>query len=181
MAKKFAQIRPDIWLDDDWRSLTAGAQHLYFVVLTDPQLSYAGVADWKPGRLSQRAAEWTLLDVMKAAVELSYARFLVFDQDTEEVLVRSYLRHDGLLTQPRMAVSMANAFGSIGSNKLRAVVVHELTRLKKENPDLPAWEKPQLKTVLRQNALNAKEIDPDLEPPLGMDLGVALPQTFPRV
>jgi len=39
MAKNYAQIRPDIWLDDDWRSLTASAQHLFFVMLTNPQLS----------------------------------------------------------------------------------------------------------------------------------------------
>ncbi|ARC56015.1 hypothetical protein AS850_02870 [Frondihabitans sp. 762G35] len=177
MPKQYAQIRPEMWFDDDWRSLTAAAQHLYLVMLSDPALSYAGVAPWHPGRIAQRAKEWSTLDVMKAAVELSYSWFLVFDQDTEEVLVRSYIRHDGLLKQPRLAVSIANAFGAIGSNKLRAAVVHELARLRKENPDLPAWEKPQVKTVLRQNAVNPRDMDPDLELPFGVDLGVHLPQT----
>lgn len=172
MAKKFAQIRPDIWNDDDFRALTFGAQHLYFLMLTDPELSWAGVTDWKPARIRQRAAEWSMLEIMRSAVELSYAHFLVFDQETEEVLVRSYVRHDGLLKQPRMAVSVANAFGSIGSNKLRAVVVHELTRLKREDPDLAAWEKPQMKTVLRQAAANPRELDVDLDMPLGVDLGI---------
>lgn len=177
MAKKFAQIRPDMWLDDDWRALTPAAQHLYLVMLTDPELSYAGVTDWKPGRIAQRAAEWSLGEVMRAAVELSYAYFLVFDQDTEEVMVRSFVRHDGLLSQPRMAVSVANAFGVIGSNKLRAVLVHELERLKKENGDLAAWEKPQMKTVLRQSGVDAKTLDVDLDMPLGVGLGVGLPLT----
>lgn len=177
MPKKFAQIRPEMWLDDEWRACTPAAQHLYLLLLTDPELSYCGVADWKPARIAQRAAEWTLLEVMRAAVELSMKFFLVFDQDTEEVLVRSYLRHDGLLLQPRMAVSVANAFGSIGSNKIRAVVVHELSRLRKESPDLGGWEKPQMKTVLRQASANAKELDVDLDLPLGVGLGVGLPQT----
>lgn len=177
MAKKFAQIRPDIWLDDDWRALTKDAQHLYLLLLTDPEMSYCGVVDWRPPRIVQRAAEWSTIEMMRAAVELSYAFFLVFDQGTEEVMVRSYMRHDGLLSQPRMAVSVANAFGVIGSNKLRAVVVHELARLKKDNPDLPAWEKPQVKTVLRQTTANPKELDVDLNINLGGALGGALPQT----
>jgi hypothetical protein len=179
MAKSFAQIRPDIWLDDDFRALTAGAQHLYFVMLTDPGLSYAGIADWKPLRIAQRAAEWPVQSLMRAAVELSYAHFLVFDQDTEEVMVRSFMRHDGLLKQPRMAVSVAKAFGTIGSNKLRAVVVHELLRLKREGPELEGWEKPQMKTVLRQNSVDPKTLETDLDMPQGVDFGVDLPQ-IPR-
>lgn len=171
---KFAQIRPDMWLDDEWRALTPSAQHLYLALLTDPERSYCGVVDWRPARIVQRAAEWSVLEVMRAAVELSYAFFLVFDQDTEEVLVRSFMRHDGLLHQPRMAVSVANSFGVIGSNKIRSVVVHELGRLKKEWPDLDAWEKPQMKTVLRQNASDPKSLEVDLDMPLGVDLGVVL-------
>lgn len=181
MAKKFAQIRPDMWLDDEWRALTKDAQHLYLLLLTDPEMSYCGVVDWRPTRIIQRAAEWSLLEIMRAAVELSYTHFLVFDQGTEEVMVRSFMRHDGLLSQPRMAVSVANAFGVVGSNKIRAVVVHELSRLRKENPDLPAWEKPQMKTLLRQSSANAKELDVDLDMPLGVHLGVHLPQTLPSV
>lgn len=146
-------------------------------MLTDPQLSYAGVTDWKAARIAQRASEWSVPVIMRAAVELSYARFLVFDQDTEEVLGRSYMRHDGLLAQPRMAVSVAKAFSVIGSNRLRAVVVHELLRFKRENPSLEGWEKPQMKTVLRQSAVDPKTLDPDLDMPQGSDFGVYLPQT----
>jgi len=176
-GRKFAQIRPDMWLDDEWRALTMPAQHLYMTVLTDPGLSYAGVTDWKPGRLRQRAAEWALTDLLTAAAELSYAYFLVFDEETEEVMVRSFLRHDGLLKQPRMAVSMASAFGEIGSNKIRAAVVWELTRLRKENPDWDAWEKPQVKTVLRQQGVNPREMVVDLAMPLDIGLPIGFGQS----
>jgi hypothetical protein len=130
MARRYAQVRPDMWLDDDWRALTAPAQHLYLVILTDPGLSYAGVAEWKPGRLRQRAQEWNATDLLVAAQECSGRHFLIFDDETEEVAVRSFLRHDGLMKQPRMAVSMASAFGQIGSNKIRAAIVFELSRLR---------------------------------------------------
>lgn len=170
---EFAQIRHDMWLDDEWRALTPAAQHLYLLVLSDPQLSYAGVTAFKPAAMANRAAEWSVMALMGSAIELSYAFFLVFDQDTEEVLVRSYLRHDSLMKNPRLAVSMAKAFGTIGSNKIRAAIVHELIRLKKEQPDLGAWDKPQVKTVLRQTAFSAKDLPVDLDMPLGMDLPVA--------
>ena len=175
MAKKFAQVRPDIWIDDDWRNLTKDAQHLYFLLLTDPELSYCGVADWKPNRLLPRAREWTMLELMRAAVELSDAYFLVFDTSTEEVLVRSYMRHDGLLNQPRMAVAVAKAFGTIGSNKIRAAVVWELQRAKREDPDLQGWEKPQMMTVLRQTGVNPREMVTEVELPLGISLDMLLP------
>jgi len=178
MPRNFAQIRPEMWLDDEWRAMTPAGQHLYMLMLTDPELSHCGVADWRPGRIAQRAAEWSTLQVMQAAVECSDHYFLVFDQDTEEVLVRSFLKHDGLLKQPRMHVSVAKAFGGIGSNKIRAAIVFELLRLQKVNPLLEGWEKPQMKTVLRQRAVNAKEMDTDLalgsEVALGVTQGLGL-------
>lgn len=175
---KYAQIRPAMWLDDEWRRMTRDGQWLYLLVLTHPERSLAGVLDWRPGRIKEFSAECSIRDVMIAAQECSDKHFLVFDQGTEEVLVRSFVRHDGLLKQPRMGVAVANAFGSIGSNKLRAALVHELARLKKENPELPAWESPQMKTVLRQNSESARQMETELEWPLGVpypvDLGVPL-------
>lgn len=174
MAKKFAQIRPEMWLDDEWRRMTRDGQWLYMLVLTHPERSLAGVLDWRPGRIKEFAAECSITDVMVAASECSEKFFLVFDQDTEEVLVRSFVRHDGLLKQPRMGAAVGNAFGSIGSNKLRAALVFELLRLRKETPDLKAWESSQMKTVLRQNAESAKRMDTDLSWPLGVPLPVQL-------
>ena len=189
MSKKFAQIRTEMWFDGDIRSLTIRAQHLYLLLSTHPDRSYAGVVDWRPNRIKEFAAEWSAHEVMLAAAEASDRHFLVFDQDTEEVLVRSFVRHDGLLKQPRMCVSVANAWGAIASNKLRAALVYELLRLKKEMPDLEGWEKPQMKTVLRQDAFNAKDMPTELDlsagvpfaPGLGsglpLGLGLGLPQT----
>jgi len=167
-GEKFAQIRPSMWLDDEWRDLTKDAQHLYMLLLTDPERSYCGVVDWKPARIVQRAREWSSLELMRAAAELSYSYFLVFDQETEEVMVRSFMRHDGLLTQPTLGISVANAFGVVGSNKIRAAIVHELIRLRKERPELASWDSPQMKTVLRQRSVDPKKIDVELDLPSGV-------------
>lgn len=162
MARDRATINIDIWSDADFRDLTFGAQSLYFKLTTHSKLDYAGCVEFHPGRLAAMSREMTSGDVMVAAQELSDKWYCVFDQTTDEALVRSFVRHDGLMKQPRLAVSMAKAYGAIASNKIRAVVVHELQRFKKQNPDLAAWEKPQVMTVLKQPAVAVRETKTEL-------------------
>lgn len=162
MARERATVNIDIWNDDDFRDLTDPAQSLYFKLMTHPKLDYCGVVDWHPGRIAALAREHEPDRVMVAAQELSDKFFCVFDQTTDEVLVRAFLRHDGLLKQPRLAVSAAKAYGAIASNKIRSVVVHELLRFKKQNPDLPGWEKPQMMTVLKQRSVPVRETETGL-------------------
>jgi hypothetical protein len=163
MARERATINIDIWSDADFRNLTAPAQSLYFKLTSHPKLDYCGCVEFHPGRLAAMSKEQASGDVMIAAQELSDTYFCVFDQATDEVLVRSFLRHDGLMHQPRLAVSAAKAYGAIASNKIRAVVVHELQRLKKKEPDLAAWEKPQVMTVLKQPAVPVRETRTELD------------------
>ncbi|WP_136043323.1 MULTISPECIES: hypothetical protein [unclassified Microbacterium] len=162
MARDRANISIDIWSDSDFRDLTPQAQALYFKLVSHPKLDYCGCVEFHPGRLAAMSREMTSGDVMLAAQELADKWFCVFDQTTDEVLVRSWVRHDGLMRQPRLAVSMAKAYGAIASNKIRAVVVHELQRYKKDNKDLPAWEKPQVMTVLKQPAVAVRETKTEL-------------------
>lgn len=179
MARDYAQVRHDMWSDDKWRRLTVPAQHLYMLLLSDPRLSYAGVTHWHPGKIAQRAWECTGKDILIAAAELADAFFIVIDEDSEEVMVRSYLRHDPLMRNPRLAVTMSKDFGVVGSNKIRAAIVWELQRLKRSEPDLPAWEKPQVKTVLKQNAVNPREMVTDLPVGAATYLGVGLGAQLP--
>lgn len=162
MAREYGQLRHDLWLDDDWLDLTAPAQWLYMTLLGDGGLSYAGVTSWHAGKIAQRANEWPVKSVVIAAAELAETHFVIIDEETEEISVRAYLRHDPLMRNPRLAVSMAKAYQSIASRKIRAGIVWELQRLKRDEPDLGAWEKPQVKTILRQNAVSPKEMVTDL-------------------
>ena len=162
MARERASINIDIWGDADFRNLTVAAQALYFKLMSHPKLDYCGVVEFHPGRLAALSNEQTAADVMRAAQELSWTYYCVFDQDTDEVMVRGFLRHDGVLLQPKLSVSAAKAYAAIGSNKIRAVVVYEVQRFRKEYPDLAAWEKPQMKTLLKQEAVNVKDTVTDL-------------------
>lgn len=139
MARDHARIELSIWADDDWRDLTPGAQHLYLLILTHPDLSFAGVVDWRPNRLRVMASHWDPDDLKRAAEELARNLYLVVDEETEEALIRSFVRNDGLMKQPNMAVAMVKAARSIASRGIRAVLVHELLRLREDQPDLKGW------------------------------------------
>jgi hypothetical protein len=158
MAREHARIKLSIWDDAQFRELSVPAQHLYFVLLSHNKLDYAGVTDWRPARLSAFAGAWSTEAVETAAQELSEQLYLIIDEDTEEVLVRSFVRNDGFMDQPNMAVAMRKAHRSVASPDLRAVIVHELVRLHDDKPELKGWPK-----VLEM--LSIPSLDPSDRPP----------------
>lgn len=170
MASDRAYINRGIWNDADHRQLTLEAQHLYYLLLTHPTLSYVGVVDWRPNRLTPFARGLTVERVEAAAAELSAGLYIVIDEDTEEVLIRSWVKHDGVLKQPRLAVSMANAYTRTASNELRAVIVHELSRQREAHPEYACWEDKRVSDVLAQPSVSAKDLPP-FAPTVGVEVG----------
>lgn len=183
MARQYAQLNLSIWDDDDWLDLTPGAQHLYVTLLAHPTLSFAGVADWRPGRLMAMSKRWGTEAFYKAAFELSDAHYIVIDTLTEEVLLRSFLRHDKVLKQPRLAVSVTKAFSQIASRKLRQSVVFELRRLMTEpgTVGLPCWNDERMLNLLAQEAVDSRTISTDFDVTFDADFGVGLGQTTTNV
>lgn len=180
-GKNHAQVNLDIWGDDPFLDLPPHAQHLYFVLWTSPQLSYCGTGEWHPGRIASRAKGWTPAAVEQSAVTLSTELFLIVDTDTNEFLLRSWIKHDGLWRGPNMAVSMANARADLASRTLRGVVVHEVKKLKTSEPELSSWTREAVVSLLAQKSIDPAELQPftpaatpsptqDPTPPLTPDL-----------
>lgn len=169
MARDHERTNLDIWGDDDWMDLTPAAQHLYFVLKTDPDLSYCGSGEWHPGRIAARARNWAVADIEHAAAELAASAgiFVIIDTVTEEYLLRSWIKHDGLWRIPNMAVSMANARAALASRTLRGVVVHEVKKLRAANKTLGSWERDAVANMLSQKAIDPNKVDPFTPPPTG--------------
>lgn len=157
MARDRANLRIDLWADEDWRKLSIGAQHLYMLILSHSTLNYAGVADWRPGRLAALTTGRTPYDIRQDAQELADAAFIHTDEMTEEVLVRSFLRHDGVIKHPRLHVSMAKDYAGISSDAIRAYVAFELQKLNTESPELALWNDARVQTILKATPRNLKE------------------------
>lgn len=129
MARSHARIYTSIWDDADFLALTGDAQRCYLMLLSQPNLNHAGV-------MATTIRRWTLLrsdeteDGLRAALsELSATRFVLIDERTEELLIRTLIRNDGVWKQPKvLAVALGEA-ASVRSATLRACVVEELARI----------------------------------------------------
>lgn len=173
MAREYAKTNLTIWQDPEWRALPWPAQHVYKMFWEHPGLSYCGVVDWRPSKMLGWGAGWTRDDMQSLTDCLRARHFLVVDEDTEECLIRSWIRFDGVVKQPRLAVSMCNAFGEVGSNTIRGVIVDELHKIKKIDPDAAGWAKPQTADILRFPRIHAKDL-PTPEDPFGSGFGITL-------
>lgn len=158
MARDRANINTDIWNDDDFRSLSGPAQLLYMQLLTSKSLSYAGIADWRPNRIAVLSSGRKRAEVESAAEELQHGLYIVIDEETEEVLVRSFLRWDGLLQKPNVAKAMVTAWDRTYSLTLKGVVVHELKRLHDAHPDWRGFTVGMVQDLLRKGSVNPSEL-----------------------
>jgi hypothetical protein len=126
MARSHARILSSIWLDGDWRALSDKAQWLYMLALSQANLSLCGVTSYTPRRWATLAGNATPAIVIKAASELVSRRFVVIDEDAEELWIRTFIKHDGVLLKPNITVAMTRAFGAIQSETIREQLLDSL-------------------------------------------------------
>lgn len=159
MTREYARVKVKIWADTDFRDLTDPAQSLYFRLLSSPTMNLCGVADWRPKRIAALTRGMTAERVEEAAQELVERGYIVVDEDTEEVLIRSFVRHDGLIKTPNIAASMAKDYAGTASALLRGVIVFELVRMKADEPEMKGWS-------VASHLLSEPSINPSVMPSL---------------
>ena len=135
MGREYSRIKLTIWNDPDFQALTYRAQWLYFVMLTHPTIDACGVVEWREAKLTHFADGMTVRDLRSAAAELGRGRFIAVDPDTEEALIRSFVRHDGGMKSPNMVKGIVRAHAGIASRKLKAIVSEEVRRACEEHPE----------------------------------------------
>ena len=125
MARTEARIKTSIWNDKDFLALSADAKLLYLHTTTQATVNLCGVIAKTPGSWSNALAlPRKRLDV--ALKELEDSRFYVVDDHTEEVLHRTFVRHDGVLTKPNVIIAMTKEWLTIRSDALRETVLDEI-------------------------------------------------------
>lgn len=135
MARAYASVYLTIWNDPDFRDTPMSAQWLYFTMLTYPTLNACGVMEWREAKLIRMTQGVTVQELREAAWQLGRRQLIAVDPDTEEALVRSFVRHDGGLKSPNMAKGIVREHGAIASQKLMALVSREVRRAVEEHPD----------------------------------------------
>lgn len=133
MARSYGKLYVSIWdHTGDFITLTAGAQRLYHFFVSHPQLSACGLLPLQPKKWARFAADLTERSVRKALAELVAQRYVLVDEATEEVLVRTYVLHDGGVRTPNIEKAIRRAIDGIESQPLRDAAEEELGRAIRE-------------------------------------------------
>ena len=131
-ARQYGKLPRSRWSDERWTGLIADAQWLYVYLVSQPTTDAAGVFPVRVTKWAKSAHGMTTQRVQAAAKELVERRWIAVDHDSEEGLIRNYIRDDW---------AGDNIFkGAIGrallcqSTRLRAILLSELYWLKTERP-----------------------------------------------
>jgi hypothetical protein len=161
MPRDHARIKTAIWLDPDFLSLSSGAQRLYVIALAQSDLNYCGVVGYTARRWATFARDTTPNQVRRAVDELADHHYIVVDNNTEELWVRSFVKHDGLLGSPNLRKAMRKDFERIHSSGIRQGFLR----------GLPA--------DVRRDPVPGEKVEPFPEP-LPEGLPEPLPEPFPE-
>lgn len=129
MAREYAKLLTRIWADGDFKKLTANAQRLYFQIISQPDISMVGVVTLAEKRWAMQVADQPETNVVASLAELENHRFVVVDTNTQEVLVRSFVRSDEGWKSPTAMKGIESAARSVLSDGLKAGIRDELVRI----------------------------------------------------
>lgn len=136
MARNHATLYSAIWSDPDFVALKASAQRMYLLLISQPDLNSCGVIAYRPKVWARLAPDLTVVNVVKDVRMLTERRFVLVDEATDELAVRSFMRHDGVLKAPNIFKAAARAYGTIHSPMIRDVVLAGLpSQVKGDFPD----------------------------------------------
>lgn len=129
MAREYAKLLTRIWADGDFKRLSGNAQRLYFQIISQPDISMAGVVTLAEKRWSFQVGDQDEAHISAALGELESGLFVVVDRGTQEVLVRSYVRSDECWKSPTSMKGVDSSVRSVLSTGLKAVIRDELVRI----------------------------------------------------
>lgn len=136
MANAGALINESLWRDRDFRRVPRLPQCTYQQLLAQKDLDCAGVLTLNLRLLAKGCEEVTVDQLREDFAALEEARFVFVDYETDELLVRSYMRLVSVRS-PNAWKSAMKAARLVESEKLKVVLAAELRRIpRKDAADL---------------------------------------------
>jgi hypothetical protein len=170
-----------MWRKDGHDETSKDARFLYHTILLDETLNQAGVVRLSLDVWADDAA-MTSDEVRVALRELAERRFVVIDR--HELLVRTFIRNDGVADQPNVLRNALALARQIRSPTIRRVLAVELRKLPPAPPPREIAGKGGSKRmfVYPDPHAVADEIDPGGPPPSGLPVeGSADPTSNPSL
>lgn len=138
MARTESRTKTSIWSDEEFRKRSGRAQRMYWLLYSQPTINLCGVIALTERRWAATASDETLETVRAALDELEEHRYILIDWDTEEILVRTFARHDGVARSPKTFAPAWAQLHGIASAQLRAAAEAELQALGDRPLDTPS-------------------------------------------
>ena len=123
MARTEARIRCAVWRDRDFTSLPLAAQGLYWMLLSQPDVSLAGIVPYNPHKWDHLCGD----QATAAALEpLEVTDKVMVDPTTGELWIRTFVKHDGVLGGVKTRAGMWSAWHNILSAGIRWRFVEQM-------------------------------------------------------
>jgi hypothetical protein len=132
MAREYARIMTAIWRNAEFRALGETQQRAYLFLVTQPDISAAGVLALRVRRWADMSTSSTPDSLAQLLKELEAGRFIVVDWDAEELLIRSFIRWDGGFNNPKRKPVIIRDAEAVESARVRRALAAEF-----EKCDLP--------------------------------------------
>lgn len=123
MARNHARVLTAIWSDEEFVCLSMDAQRMYLLLLSQPDLTPCGALPYIPKRWARLCPDTTSEGVGLAVCELEHARFVLVDRDTDELVIRTFVVHDGGLANSKMRGAVKSSLTALHSRWLRGSIV----------------------------------------------------------
>lgn len=127
MARSYGKILASLVTDDEFNDLSGDEQALYFRLLGHPTLSLVGLLDYRPHHWAAYSRGWDRNAVEALVCALEARQYVAVDRDTEELLIRTLTRHDGIpFANPKLRKGLWAQWAAIASPVLRRVAVENM-------------------------------------------------------
>lgn len=143
MTRHYANIGTVIWRGD-FRRLSGSAQRTHFMLMTQPDITAAGILPITIGRWAGNASDTTPDSIRRDIDELIAADWIAVDYSTEELLVRTFVEDDKGYTNSKRRPVIRKAAADILSVPLRRTLATEFGRLGIPADWVPLPDQPDL-------------------------------------
>lgn len=157
--REFARVGTDMPEEDSIKSLSVEAGWLYDRLYLRPEMSRCGVVPFRPAAWALLGKNATEPKVRRWLRELVAGEQVIVDEPMAEVLIRTFVRWDGLLAQPNVVANMVYDYKLIASATIRLAFLQEFRRI--WDLDIPdAWRGGWLLAVGKYPRVKHSKDDP---------------------
>lgn len=135
MANAGGMLKESIWRDKEFRALPRTAQATYAQLISQKELDRAGIQPLQVAKWAKGCNDFTDADLWADLKVLEVHRFVFVDEDTDELFVRSYMRHCDIVRYPNILKNALRCAGMVASERLRHELAKELRRLRKADAE----------------------------------------------